>query len=48
MKIKFTVGVWINETGILLEKVGDFWNVIPDKNKSIVLALKDGEFTIIE
>lgn len=45
--VQFTAGEWINETGVLESKVGGFYNVRPDKNKSILLALKEEEFEIV-
>lgn len=45
--VKFSAGEWQNEFGVLEGKVGDFYNVRPDKNKSILLALKENEFEII-
>jgi hypothetical protein len=45
--VKFSSGAWQNETGILESKAGEFYNIRPDKNKSILLALKEEEFEIV-
>ena len=47
MKVKFTAGVWVNETGELIEWNGHWATIRPDSAKHLELAIKFNEFEIV-
>ncbi len=47
VKINDSVPLWAGEIGLLEDKMGDFYNVRPDSQPDLRLALKDTEFEVI-